>query len=142
MKPASINPSPSAAVLRTEGTLAGRRIAVCVFADVDERTRLLKALQDEEVPSLALASGSADAVPGTQFPADSEMAEGETGWAGFLELVRLRTSPAIAVRLAGELAAGRFLLVIVLADSAQEAGLLPAILAGGALSVQIHDLSA
>jgi hypothetical protein len=118
-----------------------RRMAICAFADTALLPRLTKTLQAEKVALSTLASGEGAGAARIPLPVFAEIVSGQSGWADFLETVRRQTSPAIALRLAGELAAGRCLLVILLDDAPQETRIIKEILAGGALSVQIHDLS-
>jgi hypothetical protein len=118
-------------------------MAICSFADTAMLARLTQALQAEKVALSSLVAGQeGHRIGRVPLPVFAEVTSGESGWADFLETLRLQTSPAIAHRLAGELPAGHCLLVIVLNDATQEARILQQILATGALSVQIHDLSA
>lgn len=118
-----------------------RRMAICAFADTAILLRLTKTLQAEKVALSTLAVGEDAGATRFPLPVFAEIVSGQSGWADFLETVRRQTSPAIALRLTGELAAGRCLLVIILDDATQETRIIQQILAGGALSVQIHDLS-
>jgi hypothetical protein len=141
MNPMPTNRRPPAAVPQAEETAYKRRMAICAFSDPTTLARLTQSLQAEMVAlsSVVAGQGQPDRAP---LPVFAEVRSGESGWSDFLETVRLQTSPAIAHRLAGEFPAGYCLLVIVLNDAIHEARILQQILANGALSVQIHDLSA
>lgn len=121
---------------------AGRRVAICVLADTDHYTDLMTRLHEEDVAMSVLAARPLQKEGGDGPESDSCATGIASDWATFLEIIRRGTTPAVAKRLGLELTAGRRLLMIALSDVDQESRILSEILAGGALSVQVHELSA
>lgn len=131
---------PTAADQWDDAPNSTRRIAIGVFAGSAALGVLLEEMTNAGITVSTMAARTAKH-PDAQSWSVASATSRDSEWAHFFDLIQHGTTSAIATRLGHALSDGCILVMIVLGGSDQERLVMNAMLAGEALSVQVHELA-